>query len=53
MKMTKAITARLAVATVGGVLLAGVAGAAFADEEQATDDVDVTVNVEALVGPAR
>lgn len=51
MKMTKAMTARVAVATVGGVLLAGVAGAAFADEERATDEVDVTVTVEALVGP--
>ncbi|MGA7148105.1 MAG: hypothetical protein WBX17_06430 [Microbacterium sp.] len=44
MKMTKAMTARVAVATVGGVLLAGVAGAAFADELE-TDQVDVTVAI--------
>ena len=44
MKMTKAMTARVAVATVGGVLLAGVAGAAFADEVE-NDQVDVTVAI--------
>jgi hypothetical protein len=44
MKMTKAMTARVAVATVGGVLLAGVAGAAFA-AEIGEDQVDVTVAI--------
>ena len=47
MKMTKAMTARVAVATVGGVLLAGVAGAAFADEAD-NDQVDVNVNIAAI-----
>lgn len=51
MKMSKAITARIAVATVGGILLAGGAGAAFADEEQQTEDVDVNVVIEELTGP--
>lgn len=47
MKMTKGFTARLAVATAGGVLLVGVAGAAFADEI-GDDQVDVNVNIEAI-----
>lgn len=51
MKLSKAMSARIAVATVGGVLLAGVAGAAFADESQQSDDVDVNVNIEELTGP--
>jgi hypothetical protein len=51
MKISKAVTARVAVATVGGILLAGVAGAAFADEEQQADDVDVNVVIEDLVEP--
>ncbi|WP_224751277.1 hypothetical protein [Microbacterium helvum] len=51
MKMRKAVTSRVAVATLGGILLAGVAGAAFADEEQQTDDVDVNVVIEELTGP--
>ncbi|WP_349425935.1 hypothetical protein [Microbacterium sp. LWS13-1.2] len=43
MKMSKSFAARVAVATAGGALLAGVAGAAFAAP---IDDDDVTVNVE-------
>lgn len=52
MKMSKAVAARLAVATVGGVLLTSVAAASVAaDEVQETDDVDVNVVIEELVGP--
>ena len=51
MKMSKTLTARVAVATVGGVLLAGVAGAAFADDSQQSDDVDVNVTIQELTGP--
>ena len=51
MKITKTVAARVAVATVGGVLLVGVAGAAFADDTQQTDDVDVNVTIEEITGP--
>jgi hypothetical protein len=43
MKMSKSFAARVAMAAAGGVLLTGVAGAAFAAP---IDDDDVTVNVE-------
>ncbi|WP_196765791.1 hypothetical protein, partial [Mycobacterium avium] len=51
MKINRPMAARLAIATVGGVLLVGVAGVAFADSNQGSDDVDVNVNIEALTGP--
>jgi hypothetical protein len=51
MKMTKTLAARVAVATVGGALLAGVAGAAFADDSPQSGDVDVNVNIQELTGP--
>jgi hypothetical protein len=51
MKMSKAVATRVAIAAVGGVMLAGVAGAAFADEEQSSDNVDVTVNIAEITGP--
>ncbi len=51
MKRNNALAARLALATVGGVLLVGVAGAAFADDEQQSDDVDVNVAIAPLTVP--
>ncbi|GAA4192663.1 hypothetical protein GCM10022219_13320 [Microbacterium oryzae] len=45
--MKRAITKRMSVAAVGGVLLAGVAGAAFAEEQVGDgNDVDVSVTIE-------
>ena len=41
--MKKTVVLRLAAGTVGAVLLVGVAGAAFADDDYGTDDVDVNV----------
>jgi len=51
MKQIQAMTARVAVASIGAALLVGVAGAAFADESQETDDVDVNVTIEELTEP--
>ncbi len=41
--MKKTALLRLAAGSVGTVLLVGVAGAAFADDDYGTDDVDVNV----------
>jgi len=51
MKRNNAVAARVALATVGGVLLVGVAGAALADESQQSDDVDVNVTIDPLTVP--
>jgi hypothetical protein len=40
--------ARVAAGAAGAVLLVGVAGAAFADDDYGTDDVDVNVNITEL-----
>ena len=40
------VLGRVAVATAGAVLLVGVAGAAFADDEYNEDDVEVNVEIE-------
>ncbi|MDI6943158.1 MULTISPECIES: hypothetical protein [Microbacterium] len=44
--MKQGVKARLGVAAVGGVLLAGVAGAAFAEEQVGSGEVDVNVQIE-------
>jgi len=52
MKRTNPIAARVALVAAGGVLmLGGVAGAAFADSEQGSDDVDVNVTIAPLTVP--
>jgi hypothetical protein len=50
MKFSKGAAARVAVATVGGLMLAATAGAAFAAPVGDTD-VDVNVNIPAVDGP--
>ena len=51
MTRNSAIAARVAMASVGGVLLLGVGGAAFADELQQSDGVEVLTTIEPLTGP--
>lgn len=51
MKMNKAIATRAVAAAVGTLLLSGVASAAFADDSDQSDDVDVNVTIDALTGP--
>jgi hypothetical protein len=51
MTRNNAVAARVAMAAVGGVLLLGVGGAAFADESQESDGVDVSTTIEPLTGP--
>ncbi len=49
--MKKATATRIGAATLGGLLLATIAGAAFADDEYGNDDVDVNVAISELVEP--
>ncbi|KTR95438.1 hypothetical protein NS220_05920 [Microbacterium testaceum] len=52
MKFSHGFAARVAVATAGGLILAGTAGAAFAAEQPYGDsDVDVNVNIAPVDGP--
>ncbi|MCM3615105.1 hypothetical protein M3672_11745 [Microbacterium enclense] len=51
MKSSQGLSARLAVAAVGGLLLAGTAGAAFAVDEFGDSDVDVNVDIAPVVAP--
>ncbi len=51
MTRNSAIAARVAMASVGGALLLGVGGAAFADELQQSDGVEVLTTIEPLTGP--
>lgn len=50
MKFSRGLSARIAVAAAGSLVLAGAAGAAFADEVD-NDDVVVDVTIAPLVGP--
>jgi hypothetical protein len=49
--MKKATAARIGAATLGGLLLASIAGAAFADDEYGNDDVDVNVSISEIEEP--
>lgn len=51
MTVTKGFSARLAVAAVGGLILAGTAGAAFAADPYGDSDVDIDVAITPLVEP--
>lgn len=50
MKFSTGMTARLAVAAVGGLVLAGTAGAAFAVDSYGDEDVEVNVSIEPAAG---
>lgn len=51
MKLSKGLSARIAVAAAGGLVLAGTAGAAFAADSFGDSDVDVNVDITPLVEP--
>lgn len=49
--MKKGVLLRASVATLGGLMLAGVATTAYADDEYGTGDVDVNVSITPLTEP--
>lgn len=51
MKFSKGLSARIAVAAAGSLVLAGAAGAAFAADPYGDQDVDVNVEISPLVEP--